>query len=88
MNFSNKKLNNLNYELDLLKQELNQLQTDNKNLTKQCEDQSNLTTTISLTKEKEISDIKKLLNISINDLNNKLLNKDIIIKETLNNFEN
>lgn len=81
-------MNNLNYELDLLKQELNQLQTDYKNLTKQCEDQSNLTTTISLTKEKEISDIKKLLNISINDLNNKLLNKDIIIKETLNNFEN
>lgn len=42
---------------------------------------------ISITKEKELSDVKKLLNVSINDLNNKILSKDIIIKETIDNFE-
>lgn len=40
LNSSNKKLNDLNYESDLLKNETNQLQADNKSLTKQCEDQS------------------------------------------------
>jgi len=88
LNSSNKKLNNLNYELDLLKNDIHQTQTDNKHLLKQCEDQSMLISNISIAKEKEISEIKNILTESVSDLNNKLLNKDNILKETLVDFEN
>jgi len=47
-----------------------------------------ITSNLSITKEKEISDIKKRLNDSINDLNNKILSKDNRLKETLDNFDN
>jgi len=47
-----------------------------------------LISNISIAKEKEISEIKNILTDSVSDLNNKLLNKDNILKETLVDFEN
>lgn len=46
-----------------------------------------LTTNISITKQKELSEMKKLLDDTIHDFNIKLLNKDNIFKEALDNFE-
>merc|ERR1712000_708493 len=76
LNCTNKKLSESNYELNLYKNNFNMLEIDNKNLLKQCDDQKILMTTISITKEKEISELKKLLDDTIHDSNIKLLNKD------------
>lgn len=51
-----------------MKTDLSQTQLDNKNIMKQCEDQSMLISNISIAKEREISDIKNTLNESINEL--------------------
>jgi len=53
-------------------------QTENKNLLKQYDEQSILMSSISIAKEKELSELKKLLDDITYDLNLKLLNKDNI----------
>lgn len=78
LNCSNKKLSESNYELNLYKNNFNMSQTDNKNLLKQYEEQNILMSNISVTKEKEISELKKLLGDINQDFNIKLLNKDIM----------
>jgi len=76
LNCSNKKLSESNYELNLYKNNFNMLEIDNKNLLKQHDEQKILMTTISITKEKEISELKKLIDNNTHDFNVKLLNKD------------
>jgi hypothetical protein len=56
-------------------------------LIKQLEDLKELITNISISKEKEISELKLILDNTTHDFNNQLITKDNLIKENQINFD-
>lgn len=76
-----KKFNELKYDFDIEKDNFNKAHQDLKICSKELEDQKSLTSSISILKEKEISDISKCMND-----NTKLLNDKIIEKENEHNL--